>query len=187
MKNLTTAALGPVTKSEFKRAIHMLEIETDDDDLIDGLITSATAVVDTATAHPMAAADFEFDAPVGCWRRWWLPVRPVNSVTKVEWQDADGVWQGAGTGGAQLLRPHDEPQLVVPADLAATLRTAQAVRVTANAGGAPTLQHRQAVIMLVKEWRDAGIALDGVVPAELSFPIRALIKQVRYRRPEVVC
>lgn len=185
MKNLTTAAAGPVTVSEFKRSIHMLEIETDDDALITDLIASATAVVETGTAHPMAAADYQFDLPQGCYSRWWFPVRPVNSVTLVEWQDDQGIWNGADVGGAYVLRGHDEPQLVLPDDLATQLRSARAARVTANVGGAPTQQQRQAVIMTVKEWRDAGIALEGVEPPKVSWAIGNLMDQVRYRRPQV--
>lgn len=185
MKNLTTAALGPVTAADFKQSIHMLEIETDDDALIDALIASAVAVVDTATAHPYAAADYLFDLPIGGWRRWWFPVRPVNSVSKVEWMDIDGTWHGTDAGGAYVLQGHDEPQLIVPADLSAQLRCAQGARVTANAGGDPTENHRQAVIMTVKEWRDAGIALEGVEPAKVSFHVGALINQVRYKRPQI--
>ncbi|MGB1388624.1 MAG: hypothetical protein ACPG61_07030 [Paracoccaceae bacterium] len=185
MKNLTTAAAGPVTKEDFKRSIHMLEAETDDDDLIDDLIAAAVAVVDTGTAHPMAAADFEFDVPAGPWGCWWFPVRPVNSVAKVEVMDADGVWTGDDAGGAYVVRGHDEPRLILPDALAESVRAAQAVRVTANVGGAPTQQHRQAVILLVKEWRDAGIAVEKIDAADLSFHIRALMKQVRYRRPLV--
>lgn len=185
MKNLTTAAAGPITASEFKRSIHMLEIETDDDALITDLIATATAVVETGTAHPMAAADYEFDLPLGCWETWWFPVRPVNSLAKVEWLDAANVWNGTDAGGAYLLRGHDEPQLVIPADLAASLQGARAARVTANVGGAALVQQRQAVIMLVKEWRDAGIALDGVEPPKLSWGVQRLIDQVRYRRPQV--
>lgn len=185
MKNLTTAAAGPVTVSEFKRSIHMLEIETDDDQLIAGLIASATAVVETGTAHPIAAADCQFDLPGGCWSRWWFPVRPVNSIDKVEWQDDQGIWHGTDAGGAYVLRGDDEPQLMLPDDLAASLQGARAARVTANVGGAPTQQQRQAVIMTVKEWRDAGIALEGVEPAEVSWHITRLMDQVRYRRPQV--
>ena len=185
MKNLTTAAAGPVTVSEFKRSIHMLEIETDDDQLIADLIASATAVVETGTAHPIEAADYQFDLPGGCWSRWWFPVRPVNSIAKVEWQDDQGIWNGTDAGGAYVLRGDDEPQLVLPDDLAASMRSARAARVTANVGGAPTQQQRQAVIMTVKEWRDAGIALEGVEPAEVSWHITRLMDQVRYRRSQV--
>lgn len=185
MKNLTTAAAGPVTVSEFKRSIHMLEIETDDDALIMDLIASATAVVETGTAHPMAAADYQFDLPQGCYSRWWFPVRPVNSLALVEWQDDQGIWTGTDAGGAYVVRGQDEPQLLLPDDLAATLQSARGARVTANVGGAPTQQQRQAVIMMVKEYRDAGIALEGVEPAQVSFHIRALMNQVRYRRPQV--
>ncbi|WP_435988538.1 hypothetical protein [Sulfitobacter sp. SH24] len=185
MKNLTTAAAGPVTASEFKRSIHMLEVETDDDVLITDLIATATAVVETGTAHPMAATDYEFDLPLGTWETWWFPVRPVTTLKKVEWLDGENVWQGGDAAGAYVLRNHDEPRLVIPADLAAALQDARAARVTANVGGAPLVQQRQAVIMLVKEWRDAGIALEGVEPPKLSWSIQRLIDQVRYRRPQV--
>jgi uncharacterized phiE125 gp8 family phage protein len=185
MKNITAAAVVQITAADFKRSVHILETETDDDPLIAELISSAVAVVDTGTAHPMAAADFEFDLPGGRWCQWWFPVRPVNSLTSVEVQDADGQWSELDLAGAYLLADHTEPRLVLADALASEVCAARAARVTANIGGSPTPQHRQAVLMMVREWFNAGISVDTENPPELAFAIRNLMLQVRYKRPRV--
>lgn len=185
MKNITADAVSQITAADFKRSVHMLEAETDDDALITDLIAAAVAVVETGTAHPMAAADYQFDLPGGRWCQWWFPVRPANDLTSVEVQGSDGTWSELDLEGAYVLTGYDEPRLVLTETLSSEICTARAARVTANVGGAPVRQQRQAVLMMVKEWRDAGIALEGVEPAKVSFRIRDLMDQVRYRRPQV--
>ena len=62
------------------------------------------------------------------------------------------------------------------------------VRVTCQVGhGEADLPRQavQAVVMLAKEWMDAGIALEAGAAsgAQMSFMARSLMKQVRYARP----
>ena len=45
----------------------------------------------------------------------------------------------------------------------------------------------QAIILLAKEWLEAGIAVeDQFQAARLSFGVQRLIRQIRYRRPHVM-
>jgi uncharacterized phiE125 gp8 family phage protein len=185
MKNLTATAVTQVTVADFKRSVHILETEADDDVLIADLIAVAVAVVEDGTAHPMAAADYEFSLPGGRWCQWWFPVRPVNSLTSVEVQGSDGEWSPLDLEDAYVLTEYDEPRLVVGEALAAEICTARAARVTASVGGAPVRQQRQAILMMVREWFNAGISADEAEKVELTFAIRNLMDQCRYRRPRV--
>ena len=174
-----------VSRDDFKRAVHLTESHDDDDALIDGLILAATGVVEAATNRPMLSREYEFTCPPGDWRRWWFPCAPVSGVTEVAWRDG-GEWAALSLDGVRLERAYDEPQLVLPTSYQASALGATEIRVRATCGtdnSALIGPLTQAVILVAKEWLDAGIAVDGAEAARLSFGARALIRQRTYRRP----
>jgi hypothetical protein len=183
MKNLTVADVTAVDTDAFKRAVHLLESETDDDALIDDLIKVASATVDTATAMPADAARFQFNVPAQPWAGWCFPIRPVSDLESIEVRGADGEWSAFDITGIFVLKSNDEPQLMSTPDLRSAMSDAIEVRVTAVAGGCLTDQRNQAVILLVKEWRDAGFSAEAAEVAKLTLGPERLIKQVRYVRP----
>lgn len=178
---------SPVTSDEFKRAVHMGEDDTDDDALIDALILAATELVESATNRPMLPREYEFTAPAGDWLRWWFPVAPVASIIGVAWRDG-GEWQDLDISSIKLERAHDEPQMVLPAEFIASSLGAAEIRVQAVAGfaaGKVPLRLKQAVILTVKDWLEAGIAVEQTEHLRVSFGCKLLIRQGRYARPMV--
>lgn len=139
--------------------------------MIIGLIEAATDVIETATNRPILSRVIEIDLPSGAWDTFWLPCAPVEELI-----DADG---------AQLMTPHDEPRLIRGSYAGDTVR----VRVGYGASSEYTPPRlRQAITLLVREWRLAEITVEEAVTApQLSFGFRHLLRQSRYRRPRVVC
>lgn len=178
------AFASPVTRAEFKRAVHLMADDTDDDDLIDALILAATEVVETATRRPMLARRYEFTIPAHGWRRWWFPVAPVTQVVGYAWRRG-AEWQELDPALVHIEQAHDEPQLVVPAGYAAPAGVSE-IRVQAVAGyaaGQVLGPLKQAVILVVKDWLEAGIALDQTEYLRVSFGCKLLMRQYRYARP----
>ncbi len=175
-----------VTNDEFKRAVHIIDTETDDDALIDAYIGAAIEVIETACRRPMLPRPVEFMAPAGNWTNWWLPVAPVISFDKISYIDAAGAWVDLTLANFTVITNFDEPILVLPEGFRSGVVGNDALRIQATVGyeGATyPLAMKQAVILLVKEWFEAGIAVDDAVVAKLSFGIHSLIKQRRYTRP----
>lgn len=175
---------SPVMRADFKRAVHLMEDDTDDDELIDALILAATEVVETATRRPMLPRTYEFTLPGDRWRRWWFPVTPVAEVVGLAWRfGAD--WQDLDPVRVHVEQAHDEPQLVLPADYGAPAGVSE-IRVQAVAGypaGQVPGPLKQAVILVVKDWLEAGIALDQTEYLRVSFGCKMLMRQYRYARP----
>lgn len=174
-----------VTKAEFKRAVHIIDSETDDDTLIDAYLGAAIEVVEVACRRPMLSRPVEFMAPAGDWTNWWFPVAPVLTFDRISYIDA-GAWVDLPTADFKVITEFDEPILVVPEGFRSGVVGCDALRIQATVGhtGATfPLAMKQAVILLVKEWFEAGIAVDDAVVAKLSFGIHTLIKQRRYARP----
>lgn len=148
--------------------LHFDEVEAP---MIGALIAAATDVIETATNRPLLSRVVEIDLPSGSWSRFWLPCAPV-----VELVDADG---------ASLLTPYNEPVLV-RGDFAGDAVRARVGYGATSQDTPPRL--RQAIILLVKEWRTASITVEEAVTApQLSFGFRALLRQSRYKRPRVIC
>jgi uncharacterized phiE125 gp8 family phage protein len=174
-----------VTVESFKRSVHMVEGDAEDDAASALILVAAQQVVVTATGRPFSPLEFAFYIPAGDWCRWWFPCLPVVSITSVEVEDPDAGLVTLDASTYRLSRQADEPQLVLRQALPTGAET---VRVVAKVGHAPAaataapMQH--AVILLTKEWFEAGIAVeDPANPPRLSFGFRALIRQQRYRRP----
>lgn len=182
MEVLGATAVAVLTRDDAKRAMDILPDETDRDALVDDLLAAAVAVVDRATAHPAVSADHRFSLPPVAFSRWWFPVRPVTALGAVEVQDAGGVWSAA-SGTARIEAGADAPRFVPDATLQMEIAGAVAARVTATCGGGITQQHRQATILILREWMRAGISDAPSDPPEMTFAARNLINQVRWRRP----
>lgn len=156
-----------VSVEAFKRAVHL--DGPDDDLLIAELLAAATEVVETAARRVLMPRLVAFETPAGRWSRWYLPIAPVIELVEIS------------DPAARLVRGFIEPALE---------RTAAegAVSLTALCGHEdPARIPRglcQAVILLAKEWHDAGIGPAENAPP-LSFGIQRLIRQARYARPMV--
>lgn len=193
MQFVGTGPLTPaVTVAEFKRAVHIEQDIYDDDPLIAGLIAAAEDVVATAANCPLSVGVYRFDLPAGAWSRWWFPCAPVVAFLSIEVRDSLGVWSELQNSGFSLLSGYDEPQLVAPADWSGFDGLVSGVRVSARCGAVSTdlstRSLRQAVILLAKEWFEEGLNVEGTAQTRrLSFGVRALINQKRYRRPQEVC
>ncbi|PCJ75529.1 MAG: hypothetical protein COA53_06440 [Rhodobacteraceae bacterium] len=175
-----------VTEAEFKRAVHIIDTETDDDVLIKAYLGAAIEVIETACRRLMLSRPVEFMAPAGYWTNWWFPVAPVIALDKVSYIDAAGAWADLTTADFKVITEFDEPILVVPEGFRSSVVGNKALRIQATVGYVDAtypLAMKQAVILLVKEWFEAGIAVDDAVVAKLSFGIHTLIKQRRYARP----
>lgn len=172
-----------VTVEEFKRAIHVRPEDTEDDSAFLGLLSAAQAVVETATNRPLTPRVALLSGRAGIGLRWWLPCAPVSAVTQMEWRNA-GVWADLDLTGVYLEQGDDEPQLVFPAGFWDGVNDGAALRVTAAVGGAivPKLLW-QAIILMASEWYEAGINPETGEAPRLSFGVRALIRQGRYKRP----
>lgn len=173
----------PVSLAEFTAAVHIDEAE--DTGTITLLISAAVEAVERAARRSIGLRDIEFIAPGGCWGRWYFPVAPIVSVLLVEAEDADGAWQPVDSLVYRLRRGHDTPHL----QWLTAQRDRAGFRVQARAGldgGPEALPLRQAVILLAKEWHDAGIVATDVAAPDLSIGVRRLIQQARYMRPAEV-
>ena len=175
-----------VTLRDFKRSVHIAAEDLDDDAALSLVLETAESVVATATGRPLTPRSVEFIVTGGAWIRWWFPVLPVVDLTGLAISDGIGGWLDQPLAGAWVQQAHDEPQLVLGSSWAGRSVRGDLLRVQATVGGAdvPTLARlRQAVFLLAKEWFEAGIAVDGEQPPQLSFGVRLLMKQARYRRP----
>jgi uncharacterized phiE125 gp8 family phage protein len=185
MKNIDAVAQA-VSRDDYKKSVHVTEDDIDDDDLFDLYLQGAQEVVEAATRRPMTQRSVEFQCRATGWRRWWFPVAPVADVTAIAWQNEAGAWVDLGVSGIRIEQAFDEPQLIVPASFFSTVTDGAAIRITATVGHEVADRPRQlaqAVIMIVKDWFEAGIAIEKKEFLDVSFGCRALIKQVRYVRP----
>lgn len=134
------------------------------------LVAAATAVVETATNRPILSRDVRITLPEARFREFWLPCAPAIELL--------------GAEGAELLNAHEEPRV--------RRGTFEGSSLLARVGYAqPDLaprQLREAIILLVLEWREAQISVgEAYNPPALSFGLHRLLRQVRYRRPRVIC
>jgi uncharacterized phiE125 gp8 family phage protein len=175
-----------VSAAAYKRAVHILPDDADDDALFEGYLMAAQMVVEDATRRPLTPRSLRITTRATGWRRWWLPVCPVSAVSAIRWQRTDGTWADLDASALRLEMPADEPQLVVPDGFWAGVQDGAPVAVDATVG-LSDCDHRhplgQAVILLVKDWYEAGIAVEKKEFLDVSFGCRAIMKQRRYARP----
>jgi hypothetical protein len=178
-----------VDATTFKSAVHIGSDDLADDGHLSLFLQAAQEVVSTATGIPPAPGSYEFDVAFsgGGWRRFWFPARPVTEIEAVEVTDATGAWVAQDATEVRLVDGYGEPQALLPEGWAGATAYADRLRITATAGtDNPPAQMSQAIILLAKEWLEAGIAVeDQFQAAQLSFGVQRLIRQIRYRRPHV--
>lgn len=164
MRVVGPAVSLPVTVDDLAAQIHLDDAEGPQ---IEALLGAATDVVEAATNRLIMAREVEIVLPDGGWSEFWLPCAPVAELIDAE--------------GLELVRGFDEPRI---------LRRSYAgdsVRALVGYGASDTpapRQLRQAIILIVSEWREAAISVEGTYEApRVSFGAQRLIRQVRYRRP----
>jgi uncharacterized phiE125 gp8 family phage protein len=178
-----------VSVEDFGKAMPWIEV--DDPLTIESYLRAAQEVIEVASRRPLTerAVEIEFDlAEAHGFRRWWFPIAPVSAVTSVTAVQPLVAETAIALDQVDVQRGHDEPQLwLTDAALAiADPSKAQSVRVEATVGYAEGklpngLAH--AIILIVKEWYDAGVSIGDLTEASVSFNVKALIKQQRYYRP----
>ncbi|MGR3452883.1 hypothetical protein [Pseudooceanicola sp.] len=176
-----------VSVSDFKSSIHG-ESGTYDDAVLAIHLRAAQEAVETATGCLTSSGSYEFTFPLlPRWRRWWFPCRPVTEIIGLAVDDGAGGWTDMGSDDVLLLHGHDEPQMKLPEGWGGFDKGGDAVRVQATCGHVAALKWQwEAIILLAKEWYDAGIAFEGATEApRLSMGALALIRQHRYMRPRV--
>lgn len=185
MRNLTTPELA-VTVDQFKRAAHLDLSAADDDLIIESYLRVGQELVETACARPMSPRTMEFTFVGGCWSSWLFPVRHIISVTKVEILGADDPdWVTVPADAYRLRRAYDAPELCLTSQADRIGSEHLDVRVTAEAGhenGDWPMQMWQAMVLVAKEYLEAGIAVEEFQAPQLTFAAHRLIRQVRYIR-----
>lgn len=175
-----------VDVTAFKRAVHIMADDADDDVLFAANLAGAQEVVETHTRRALTPRTLQIEARAVGWSRWWVPVCPVQSLTAVSVQSEDGTWQALTAASVRLESAADEPQLVFPAGFWDDALDVASVRFTFAAGyaeGLAPVSLGQAIILLAKDWFEAGIAVEKKEFLDVSFGCRALMKQWRYARP----
>ncbi|MBL3611156.1 phage gp6-like head-tail connector protein [Rhodovulum sulfidophilum] len=175
-----------VSVEAYKRASHW---EGDADDArIGACLAAAQSAVETATRRPLTPRRVCFETAAGQGRRWWVPVAPVREILGIGWTGLDGTAGELGAETARLLHAGDEPQILFAPGAFAAIPAGSALAITLSVGPdivPPTLA--QAVILIARDWLDAGIAIETVESPRIAFGARALIRQARYRRPGIWC
>jgi len=186
---LTLAPIAQaVTAGEFQRQTHILD--ADDDANIDALLFAAQGVVETATRRPMLPRAVQIQTRAGFGLRWFVPVAPASGLTAIDWQDATGAWVALSLDGIRLEMAHDEPQVVFPSGFFDAVDDGAPLRLSMTVGAAADAmppQLKQAVILLAKDWFEAGIAVEEKQFLNVSFGCKAIMRQVRYARPTEWC
>ncbi|BAQ71461.1 hypothetical protein NHU_04348 [Rhodovulum sulfidophilum] len=170
-----------VSVEAYKRASHW---EGDADDArIGACLAAAQSAVETATRRPLTPRRVCFETAAGQGRRWWVPVAPVRALLGVSWSGGE-----LSAEAARLLFPDSEPQILFAPGAFAGVPEGAALSIVLDVGPdtvPPTLA--QAVILIARDWLDAGIAIETVESPRIAFGARALIRQMRYRRPGIWC
>lgn len=180
-----TSEIGlAVTAAEVRRARHFGDAA--DDPLLEAYSVAAQEVVETACRRPLLPRDVIIETRKAGGQCWWFPVAPVQSLASIEMQGPDGAWSDLGLDGVVLSSAFDEPKIKFPNGYLDGVTDGGAIRVTASVGyqlGELRKGMCQAIIMMVKEWYDAGIAVEHMTEIRVSFGVERLIKQNRYNRP----
>lgn len=178
-----------VTVENFGKALPWIEV--DDPATVEIYLRAAQEVVEVASRRPLTSRAVEIEFDLGDaygFRRWWFPIAPVSAVTSITAVQPLVSETVIELDQASVQRGHDEPQLWF-SDTALAIAdpcVAQTIKVQATVGyAAGTLPPAlgQAIILIVKEWFDAGVSIGDIADASVSFNVKALIKQQRYFRP----
>lgn len=173
-----------VSTARFLRATNALETDADNDAEVEDLLIAAQDLVETACRRPMQPRQFAFEVDLTGWSEWYFPIMPVVSVHLLQVIGADGVASDLPASAAILRGAGDAPRLIA----AGGMPTSGTLRVVATCGHDVQTRPRQlaqAVILIAKEWRTAGITVEPMEFLNVSMGCRMLIRQVRYTRPAV--
>ncbi|OLS50575.1 hypothetical protein [Rhodovulum sulfidophilum] len=164
------------------------ELGQDDAAHVASCLRAAQSAVETATRRPLTPRRVRFETVAGQGRRWWVPVAPARTLIGVSWtgEDVGETWLAADA--ARLAFAGSEPQILFAPGALAGVPDGAALSIVLDVGPdtvPPTLA--QAVILIARDWIDAGIAVETVESPRIAFGARALIRQARYRRPTSWC
>lgn len=176
-----------VTVEAYKASRHIVPEDDADDQLIEGLLISAQALVESAANRPLSTRTAIINCRATGFSRWWFPVCPVQTVTAVRWQAAGGTWSDLDVSAAWIECGDDQPQLVIPDGFFAGVTDGAALQITATVGHSADDEEvkrlREAIILVAADWYEAGIDPDRDKQPAVSFGAKALIRQARYLRP----
>ncbi len=185
MQLLGEAPALAVSVAQYRRATGFIEPDAEADLLIESYLRAAQDVVEAGTNRPLGLRNVRFSVEVAPGLlRWWFPCAPVAEVKALRFlRGAEAIEIALSDVGPRML--HDEPQLLFPPSLLPA-GGGGVLEVEATVGSAmPDPRLVQAVILIVKDWREANIAIDQTEYTRASFGARALMKQARYTRPLV--
>lgn len=101
---------------DVEQAREFLRIEdTDQDEIITGLVNEASAWMETETRRTLKArtGTMTFSGPGATWAV--MPEAPFNSMASAEYRDADGTWTALNITGAQIVV--DTGEVYLPNDV----------------------------------------------------------------------
>lgn len=185
-----------VSVAEFKAAVHYTADTDADDAPLEFVLVAAQALVERATNRPIGAREVELVErvlPCAAGVRWYLPCMPVSALSGLSYDAGDGPVE-IDPASVKLVWGGHEPQIelagdVLPIDGRMVRLTAQAT-VGEDATSAAVRPLLQAIMLIAREWSDAGISIGpeggGVEVVRLSFGARAIIGGQKYKRPAVV-
>lgn len=181
-----------VSTDDFGKAMPWIEV--DDPQTITAYLRVAQEVIEVASRRPLTERQVEIEfecCDPNALQRWWFPVAPVKSVDAVTIVNsgnvADSQLDQAALGLLRLYREFDEPQLSFEnVDLASTAKFVRVAATVGYAEGKAPEGLKHAIILLVKEWYDAGLSIGELSEDSVSFNVKALIRQKRYQRPGVL-
>lgn len=177
---VVTPATGyPVTRTEAKN--HCRVDGTADDGLIDGLIAAATDYVVQYTGRSLGSQTLrqtldEFADSME------LPRGPVQSVSNIKYDDADGVEQTLSEDVYQANLTSDPAWIVRSSDQSwpATLDAVNTVRITYVAGYSTVpASIKQAILLLIGDWYDGRSNTVAGQVSQMPHAVEALLCNYR--------
>ncbi len=178
----TPPAVEPVSRVEAK---NNLRVDfTDDDDLIDRIITAAREWVEGRTGRQLITATLEyrvdrFGSQIA------LPRPPLQSVTSIKYIDTAGDEQTLATTEYEATETR-EPALIIPAygkTWPATANHPEAVRVVYDAGygdsaGDVPKAIRQAILLMVSHYYELRQpVITGMTSSPIQFSVESLLSK----------
>jgi uncharacterized phiE125 gp8 family phage protein len=180
LKRTAEPATLPVTLAEAKAQCRLLE--DDEDDLIDGLIAAATAMVEDYLGRSLVQQTWQLTLD-GFADRIILPRGPVTSVSSLTCLDAAGAAQNVA-GANWLFDNSGDPQAIVrqpSGSWPVPGAFANPIVITYVAGyAAVPASIKHAILMLVANWfTNRETLLTGTIVAEMPFSTMALLENHR--------
>ena len=180
---------------EFERAAPWIEMD-DHYSTIEQYLKAAQEVIETASRRvltPRAVAfDFELTDRLD-FSCWWFPVAPVTEVSEVQVAAPFSTPATFTSDDFHLVSGLSEPRLLLSDAIRAEICKSEAgtMSVKATVGHAapkvaPIKGLTNAMILVIKEWFDAGVSIGELSEIKGAFNAKALVKQSRYVRPKVV-